>query len=245
MMADLWTVIWKEWKEILFLRFSLRRGALGLLLFLGVFGIFLPLQTGRAWVESPIVLFYWLWVPLFLVSGMVADSFAGERERHTLEALLATRLPDRAILLGKICAAIAYGWGMTLACLLVGLVTVNLAYGRGELLLYPAKIGGGILGVSLLTAGLVANAGVLLSLRASSVQQAQQTLSIAVMLLLFVPLFGSQALPSAWKKRLIEALAQIEVTNIMLLAAAVLIALNIGLLATASARFKRARLMLD
>jgi len=243
MMTDVWTVIWKEWKEILFQRGSLRTGTIGLLITLGVFGIFLPLQMGRAWVESPMVLFYWLWVPLFLVSSMVADSFAGERERHTLEALLATRLSDRAILFGKIGAALGYGWGVTLASLLLGLATVNLVYGRGELLLYPANVGWGILGLSLLGAGLVADAGVLISLRASSVRQAQQTLSLAIMLLLFVPVFGAQALPTAWRKRLAEALMAADVTQFVLIAVTVMIVLNAGLLATAISRFKRARLI--
>jgi ABC-2 type transport system permease protein len=250
MMADLWTVMWKEWREILFQRGSMRTGAVGLLILLLVFGIFLPLQMGRAWVQSPTVLFYWLWVPLFLVSGVVADSFAGERERHTLEALLATRLSDRAILFGKLGAALGYGWGATLASLLLGLISVNLVYGHGELLFYPAVVGWGILALSLLGAGLVACAGVLISLRAATVRQAQQTLSIAIMsiaimLLLFVPVFGVQALPSAWKRRLAETLAAADVTSVVLTAVVVLVMLNAGLLIAAMARFKRARLILS
>jgi ABC-2 type transport system permease protein len=245
MMADLWTVMWKEWREILFQRGIMRTGAVGLLILLLVFGIFLPLQMGRAWVQSPSVLFYWLWVPLFLVSGVVADSFAGERERHTLEALLATRLSDRAILFGKLGAALGYGWGATLASLLLGLISVNLVYGHGELLFYPAVVGWGILSLSLLGAGLVACAGVLISLRAATVRQAQQTLSIAIMLLLFVPVFGMQALPSAWKRRLVETLTAADVTSVVLTAVVVLVMLNAGLLIAAMARFKRARLILS
>ena len=34
----------------------------------------------------------WMWFSLLLVINVVADSFAGERERHTLETLLASRL---------------------------------------------------------------------------------------------------------------------------------------------------------
>ncbi len=242
-MTDVWAVLWKEWKELRFLRLSLRRGALGLALFLGVFGVFMPLQMGRAWVESPMMLVYWAWVPLFLVSGIVADSFAGERERHTLEALLATRLPDRAILLGKVGAAISYGWGMTLLVLLLGLVTANLAYGHGKLLFYPAKTAWGILGLSLLGTGLVASAGVLVSLRAASVQQAQQTLSVAIMLLLFVPVFGVNVLPLAWRKSLAESLMFADAAQTALVVMVTLLALDIGLLVAALARFKRARLI--
>jgi ABC-2 type transport system permease protein len=114
MIADVWTVIWKEWRELLRQRESMRGGVLRLLIFVGVFGIFLPLQVGREWINSPKLLMLWAWVPLFLVSSVVADGFAGERERHTLETLLASRLSDRAILFGKLGAALSYGFGLAM-----------------------------------------------------------------------------------------------------------------------------------
>ena len=245
MIADVWTVMWKEWKELLVRRGSLRGGMLSLLIFVGVFGILMPLQMGRDWVESPMTLVYWVWVPLFMVTGVIADSFAGERERRTLETLLASRLSDRAILFGKVGAAVSYGWGLTLISLLLGLVTVNLAQGHGELLLYPLLIGLGIVVLSLLGAGLAAGAGVLVSLRASTVRQAQQTLSIAIMLLLFVPIFGAQALLVEWRARLARMLMAADVTKIVLIVVAVLAVLDIGLLMAAMARFQRERLILD
>lgn len=245
MIADIRTVVWKEWREILFQRAHLRGGWLGIAMIVVLFGVFMPLQMGRVWVESPWVLFYWLWIPLFLVSNVVADSFAGERERHTLEALLSTRLPDQAILFGKLIAAIGYGWGITLACLFLGVVTINLRYRGGGLLIYSPEVGFGILAMSLLSASFIASAGVLVSLRASSVRQAQQTMSISIMLLIFIPVFGSQALPGEWRKPLVEALVNAGVTRIMLGLMAALIVLSAGLLVVAMARFKRARLILD
>ncbi|UCH58493.1 MAG: ABC transporter permease subunit, partial [Anaerolineales bacterium] len=137
MIKDTWTIIKKEWREILLQSPGLRGGRLGLLVFIAVFGIFLPLQSGRAWLNSPTNLLIWGWVPFLLVSGVVADSFAGERERHTLETLLASRLSDRSILAGKLLAALGYGWGITLVSLLVALVTINVVHGQGELLLFP------------------------------------------------------------------------------------------------------------
>jgi len=243
MIADVWTVMWKEWKEML--SHGVGRGRLTPLIMVGVFGVFLPLQIGRGWVESPQVLLYWAWVPIFLVSAIVADAFAGERERHTLETLLATRLSDRAILIGKSCAAVAYGWGLTLVSLVLGLVTVNLAQGGGEILLYPPLMAGGALGVSLLTAWLAAGAGVLISLRAATVRQAQQTLSMATLILLFVPILGLRALPPETQARLMELLQGGEAGQVLLIAVVVLLVLDAGLLAAAMARFRRARLILD
>lgn len=243
MIADLGTVVWKEWKD------TLRRGGghgkLVPWLFWGGFGVILPLQVGRAWVESPIVLAYWIWVPMALVSSAMADSFAGERERHTLETLLASRLSDRAILFGKIVAAVAYWLGVTWGSLLLGLATINLAHGHGSLLIYPPTVSLGIVVLGLLGAGLAAGAGVLVSLRAATVRQAQQICMIAIMLLPFVPVLGVRALPAEWKARLLEPFAAAGGTRLVVMAAVVLAVLDIGLLTGAAIRFRRARLILD
>jgi len=243
MIADIGVVIWKEWKEILSWEGS--RGKVGILIVVGLLGIFLPLQMGRAWVESPMMLAYWTWVPLFLVTSVVADSFAGERERHTLETLLASRLSDRAILFGKVGAAVGYGASITWLSLLVGLVTTNLAHGKGKLLLYPVTMGLGIVGLSLLGAGLAASAGCLVSLRAATARQAQQTLSIAIMVLLFVPTFGTRALPEEWKARLLETFMAMDITGLVVIAVVILTVLNVGLLVVAMTRFRRAQLILQ
>lgn len=243
MLTDVWTVMRKELQEA----FNLgdRVGKFGLLFMIFAFGILLPWQMGRSWVESPITLIYWSWVPLFLVNAVVADSFAGERERHTLETLLASRLPDQAILFGKLLAALAYGVGLTWASLLVGLVTINLVHGEGRLLFYPPAVALGVIGISLLSGGLAAGAGVLVSLRAKSVQQATQVLSIAIMALIFIPTFGLQALPAAWQEWLWNMVAGWNVTQAVLTAIAVLAVIDSMLIGTAMRRFQRARLIAE
>ncbi len=244
MIADISTVLWKETKELLFQRGRFRGGTTGLVLFVVVFGIFMPLQSGRSWVESPIGLLAWCWVPFLLVSSVVADAFAGERERHTLETLLASRLSDRAILFGKLAASIAYGWGLTLACALLGLVTVNIAYGRGQLLLYPWKMALGIIVLSFLVAALAAGLGVLVSLRAATVRQAQQTFSIAFFVL-FIPLFLIPLLPADMKLKIVQSLAKANLEMIAVAAAGLLALIDVALAALAYARFQRDRLILD
>ena len=244
-MADVVTVAWKEMKEMLALGGNLKGGRVGIILMIAVFGVFLPLQHGAAWVSSPVTMIYWAWVPLMLVTGFIADSFAGERERHTLETLLASRLPDRAILLGKVAAAVGYGWVYMLVMFLSGLITVNLAFRTGGLLLYPWLFMAAALGGGLLTAGLAASAGVLVSLRASTVRQAAQTLSIGIMLLIFVPAFGLPALPKAWRVSLLARAATFSVHQWVALAASILFLADAVMLAAAMARFRRARLILD
>jgi ABC-2 type transport system permease protein len=243
--GDILTVAWKEWRELLQLGGNLRGGRLSLIILLGVFGVFLPLQAGADWVQSPATVFYWGWVPLMLVSGAVADSFAGERERHTLETLLASRLPDSAILLGKMLAAVAYGWGLVIVMLVLSLLTVNLSARTGPLLLFPWRFAVGAPLLALLGAGLAATGGVLVSLRASTVRQAAQTLNVAVLLLVFVPVLGIQAMPESWKAQGGAWFLAIGIDGILWVSAALLALLDLTCLAAAFARFRRARLVLD
>ncbi len=243
MITDIGTVLWKEWKEIV--THGGGRGKVGLLILVGILGIFMPLQMGRAWIESPMMFLLGVWVPLALVISVVADSFAGERERHTLETLLASRLSDRTILCGKAGAALGYGVGAAWISLLLGLVTVNLAHGQGKLLFFPTAVGFGIVVFSLLSAGFATSAGVLISLRAATVRQAQQTMSVAVMVLLFVPMFGIQALSAEWRASLVKTFTAVGIERMLAIAALALALIDVGLFVWAMARFRRSRLILD
>lgn len=90
-------------------------------------------------------------------------------------------------------------------CVRLSLVAVNLAYGQGQgQLLMPSWIMGiDVVLMSSLVATLAASAGALISLRAATVRQAQQT-SSAAFLLLFMPLMFVPSLPQQWHARLFE-----------------------------------------
>jgi ABC-2 type transport system permease protein len=225
MIADILTVALKEIKELPYLRKDKSRTNLfSLLIFLAVFGILLPWQTGREWVTSPFSLLPWVWLPFMMVGTTMVDSFAGERERHTLETLLASRLSDRAILFGKILAGIIYGLVITFLCVLVGLVTVNLIHGGNGLLL----------------SGL----GVLVSLRAASVRQAQQTFTITYFVL-FIPILVFPMLPSSVTNSLVNFLESANFTSLAIGIGVGVAVLDVVLILAAMARFKRSHLILD
>ena len=244
MIADIITIMWKEARELFAQRSGLRGGWMGLLVLIAAFGVLMPLQSGVEWLSAPTTILLWAWVPFILVNSVVADSFAGERERHTLETLLASRLSDRAILFGKICAAIAYGWGITLIGLLVALVTINVAHGEGELLMFPLQIGAAIVSLSFLVAWLAAGLGVLVSLRAASVRQAQQTLSLAF-LFLFIPLFLLPLLPDSLRNAVSRAVSGLDIQVLGSIVVVFLLIVDLVLLATAMRLFNRARLILS
>jgi ABC-2 type transport system permease protein len=238
-MIDAVAVARKEWLELL--GKPGMRGKQGIMLFILAFGVVLPLMNGPTWITSPTIAITWSWVPMFLVASVISDAFAGERERHTLETLLATRLSDSAILFGKIGAAIAYAGAMTAVSLIMGIVTVNLANRQGGLVLYSLGVVMLICLLGLLGALLVAAIGVLISLRSATVRQAQQTLSGAIVLLAAGPILLVRFLPAGWQHRL--ASSGLSAEQIALLAMTLFFAIDAGALTMARARFRRGRLI--
>jgi len=245
MITDIITVALKEIKELPYLRKDKSRTNLfSLLIFLGVFGILLPWQTGRDWVTSPFSLLSWAWLPFMMVGTTMVDAFAGERERHTLETLLASRLSDRAILFGKILAGIVYGVVITFLCVLVGLGTVNLVYGQAGLLVYPTPIALGIVGELLLISTLASGLGVLVSLRAASVRQAQQTFTIAYFVF-FIPILVFPMLPQAVTIKITQFVMRTSFATFAAWFGLGVTVVDVLLILAAMARFKRSRLILD
>jgi ABC-2 type transport system permease protein len=193
MLRDLSTVFRKEWIEILdqFSRF--KRGGWSVLLVFLFLGVFVPLQIGAEWAVTPVMYFYWPFMTASMTSTIVADSVAGERERHTLETLLATRLPDEAILLGKVLAAVSYGYAFALTNVAIGLLTVTVVHGDQaasmpwpRFLLLLSLIGG--------SACMVAGIGLLVSLRTATVRQAQQLFGVFFLAATMLPLLGWTAI---------------------------------------------------
>jgi ABC-2 type transport system permease protein len=244
MLGDIVTIMWKEWKELLIRRGRARRGALGLLILILLIAIAPPIQAGRAWIESPLTVMVASWIPLFLIMGNVCDAFAGERERHTLETLLASCLSDKAILFGKVAAVVSYGWGLSLMAQLLSLLTVNIFFWDGHILIYTPAICTGIFTGSLLSAGLAAGTGILASLRAPTVRQARQRVSFAFMLLT-VPALGMQALPLEWRNQMAEMPSTLDPGKILLMLAGVFFLIDAALLTIAFIRFNRTQLITE
>ena len=240
-MTDIGSIAWKEWRELLGQRGF--RGKQGIVLFIATFGIVLPWQTGSAWVTSPAILVGWSWIPMFLVTTVIADAFAGERERHTLETLLASRLSDRAILFGKIGAAIGYSFAVTTASLFAGLLTVNLAHPREGLLLYDLNTVLAMAVLGLLGAVFVAAVGVLISLRAATVKVAQQALAGTIMVLLLAVVGILRGIPTTWKHQLLPD--AVSVARLGILALVIFAVLDAGAVALALLRFRRSRLIAE
>lgn len=254
MIGDIATMMWKEWREY-FAGPSAGgsggrgRGVVGVLLIMGIISILLPLLMGRALLTSATpVIVDGLYLPVIILLSVIADSFAGERERHTLETLLASRLSDRAILLGKVGAAVAYGWAVGLIAALVQAVVANLsrknATAGSGLAFYPAGSAIAIVVLGLLMSLLIASAGCLVSLRATTTRQAQLNLTFGFLVLIFAPLIIFQLLPGQTQANVIALLSTTSPTRVFFIVVGVLLAVDVALLLIAEARFQRARLIL-
>lgn len=255
MIEDIRTVLWKELKEFIS---QGGRGRLGKVsMFLAFLpGLLLPLQFGRNWLETPLPLITLALVPLIVLT-LIADAIAGERERHTLETLLASRLSDRAILFGKIGAATAYVMAQLTAFMLPALILINLMHARDGVAIYSPAVWVGVFLVGPLLAIFACSVGVLVSIRASTVRQAQMVL-MAVMFLSFmiVPVILAvlaiivivvlSVVVSAGTLDALDERVRESGTILGVLAAlAVMIVANLALVRFVETRFRRTRLIVD
>ncbi len=248
--SDMWLVATKELREVALRQGGSRASVFNLALIVLVFGVFMPLQAGVAWVQQPWMLFVWAWLPLFMVSALVADSFAGERERHTLETLLTTPLSDNAILFGKLLAAVVYGYGALLVVFVVSLVTVNLRYGTWRIpLMFSREVTLGVLVVGFLATLFVAAIGVMISLKAQTVRQAGLTLSLGILATLWIPglalgyLYRTLSEPT--RALVTDWFVQLDLWVIAVGAVALLALVDAAFIAVAMRRFRRSELTFD
>jgi ABC-2 type transport system permease protein len=235
-MNDTWTIVWKEWKDAIIPGGKVEY--IRPLLFIALLGIIWPLITGQPWLTlSTGTLLICVIFPFFYILNYVGDAFAGERERHTLETLLASRISDQAILWGKVIATVSYIWGMALIASLMGAVVVNLSIGQGPRMFYtPISHWLGMLILTMLACLLSASGGILVSLHSATARQASQTLLLSMLVLLVVIYFIIRAVPV----QLIQALGY---SQIMLIAILILAVIDAILLAISMASFRRSRLI--
>lgn len=241
MTREIAVVMRKELKEVGSEGGGGRRARLTPLIGVAVAGVFFPLNFGVGYVRPDVLIVMGVILPVLFVLPIVADAFAGERERHTLETLLATRLPDKAILFGKLAAIVAYAFVLTTVSFAIGLTTVNLAHPEARPLLVAPSLFAGVLLVSILAATLMTGIGLLISLGAATVRQAQQRVSLILLLPMLLPAIVSK-LPMT-----IRGSMQQFVTGrltLMEIVLALLVLLDAAVLYASMRRFRRARLII-
>jgi ABC-2 type transport system permease protein len=243
MIADIYTVVWKEWKEYVQQERTRRVGPLRGLLMVAAGGVFLGWQIDPDFGRSALTVLLTSFLSIMFVTTVVPDAFAGERERHTLETLLASRLPDRAILLGKLIAAVSYGWAIALAVLPAGVVAANMIHGSYGMPWADPYILLASAATSLLAGLLIAAIGVLISMYIPTARQAHQRLGFVIMALFMTPAVVLPALPAAWMDHLVETVERWGAMRAAGVSLAFLALTGLVLIGVAAARFRRARLI--
>jgi ABC-type Na+ efflux pump permease subunit len=138
---------------------------------------------------------FFLIIPVMASSVIASDSFAGEKERKTIEALLATPMTDGELLLGKILVSFVPSMLVTGGSFLLYCATVDLlTYEMFERLLLPnlewmLLIFGLAPAVALASIGLT----VMISARVKGFREAQQisaVLVVPILVMLFAQASG-------------------------------------------------------
>lgn len=222
-MRDIMIVFRKEMKEWLHAKGGLASIVFNLLIYMGMFGVVLPLAQVEIWkVPNQLLVFYFFFLPSLIASTTTADAFAGERERKTLETLLSTRLSDRAIFLGKLAAVFVYTATMLFAVDLTVLTVVNIADGSPHFFMFPGETLFMLGPLAWIVTLFVANLGLFISLKVQSARIAQQIGSFGSLLISLPVLFGVVELSMSWKNLLM-------VGTVLLVAVAVSTAASIAL----------------
>lgn len=254
MFRDVKTMLWKERKAAAGQQQTLREKLTALLIpvaNLVILAVIPPLSVGADWVDSPFSLVGSLLLPLMVVGMTISDSIAGERERRTLGTLLASRLPDQSILFGKMSKPVLTALSYTAVLHLVTLLVLNLAYWDGQILFYSWRILLANLVLAVLLSIFAAGLGVLISLRAATVQQATQNLMAA----LFAPIGGFSLIivligtvfPESWRfqfeRFFRQVIMQADFQQVILFIFAGLLVFDLVLILVAMARFQRTRML--
>lgn len=143
-----------------------------LLVYVGLLGILIPWQMGIP--EVAIMIFGLL--PLYIAGPAGVDAFAGERDRSTLETLLASPVSPGQLLAGKL--MFCSGFALVATWVAMGVYSLTSVLSGRPLpgaLPYIAAI---VLGV--LTAVLSGLAGMTVSLKARSARSSQQWYSLVL-----------------------------------------------------------------
>ena len=229
-MSGALTVLRKELLELLGDRSSLRGVLVQVTILLVMAGCLMPYALCTTWqAHNPLAVLYHVILPPLTSVMIASDAFAGERERRTLETLLATPLSDRAIVVGKAGAALVVSESLTLLALVLATITVNLVKDGAGVFLPSLPMCAFALGGSFALALVDTAAAITVSSRVAVARSAQQVTS-----LLGLGLAG--ALAYGWRRLHLG----MDWTT-LLTACGVIALVGAAALALASAQFRRAR----
>jgi hypothetical protein len=133
---------------------------------------------------------------------------------------------------------------MTLITILVNLITVNLFFWQGQIVIYPPVLLAVILLITLQVSVFSAGLGIVISLRSATTRAAQQTMSILIFVLI-IPLLLLSFLPPMTLAGIGALLSTIHVAQIVMIAILILFVVDGALIMFNIAQFRREKLIRD
>ena len=155
---------------------------------------------------------------LLFVAPAAAEFWSGEAPPDSTGAVL-----------GRILALVGYGWGIAVLMLVTSVVTLNLAYWGGRVLIPPQALTASVLVFSLTASTAVAALCAVLARRWSA-RAVKSMLRAFFLLVLLVLAFGSRFLPESWQIVLSDHSTRRAITRMAWEAAAVSAVAAAGLL---------------
>jgi ABC-2 type transport system permease protein len=178
-------ILWREWAQF---RRSLGRG--GMIRLLVVYGLLMGWVVPSGIGDPGASAIVFAVIPVYLAGPLAIDAFAGERERKTLETLLASPVSDGSLLAGKalfpVLASMCIS-GLSMCVFLAVSALSGHPLPQIQALLYALPLGAALT--------LAASAiGLHVSVAASSARTAQQWYSVTlVAFTVGLPLLGTEA----------------------------------------------------
>jgi len=202
-------------------------GTTGMLIYafaLVALGVLLPWRLSFDFLDAMILLAY-AWLPALIVAPVVAESFAGDRERAQIPATYEER---RQLLYARVTAGALYGWVSALLALVMGLATVNLSFTRW--ILPPPLLTFDLALMSLAVSVGAAGIAAAVSVKARSAKYAKRTLRQGFLLLLVLVIYYSRFMPVEWKRRVTVPEALPGFTEFVVVVSVVLLGLSADLI---------------
>ena len=211
------TVARKDTSEWLSDRDSRRGFVVQSAILIAMLGAFVPWTTPSIWSSPGEAALLYVVFPSLISSMLAADAFAGEKERRTLESLLATPLTDGELFLGKVIAAAGLSTADSIVTITVSFLTL-LVRAHSKPAILPAGEQCAFLILGAFGAALLISAlAVAVSARVNVARSAQQIVQVIFLLLngLVALLLKSYGAELTWQSAGIVCAALLVVGSIL------------------------------